>query len=135
MRRILKNIILKNLPAYSETAPKTNIMQERSQMPMEVIPEKVKLSHFNWISLQCCKRLYMSTSFSDLYMYNYTKKDIFNVGSNPFMFVNMKRALFKHTQPNIFIRAKNRGFPVQQTRQDTSLRSSLFWKLFDPCLD
>ena len=28
------------LPAYSETAPKTNMMQERSQMPMEVIPEK-----------------------------------------------------------------------------------------------
>ena len=33
--------ILKKLPAYSDTAPKTNIMQERSQMPMEVIPGKV----------------------------------------------------------------------------------------------
>ena len=35
-----QNILMK-LPAYSDTAPKTNIMQERSQMPMEVIPGKV----------------------------------------------------------------------------------------------
>ena len=30
------------LPAYSDTAPKTNMMQERSQIPMEVIPATTK---------------------------------------------------------------------------------------------
>ena len=28
-------------PAYSDTAPKTNMIHERSQMPMEVIPENI----------------------------------------------------------------------------------------------